>query len=1639
MATPSRLHSNAFNFLSFVTTGTDPRTGQYTCSLSLPELSANDLCGPNIPLRLGYNPLNTFDSGFGKGWNLQLTQFDTLTLIVSLASGETFKVTDTSSSDGRYRMDEQKIESFQLYKLDEGYFRVIHKSGLIEDLRTAANDTVALPERIVSPQGHHVALTYSYFASGRMLKSIAHADGRGLLDITRGNNQVQVRLHPRTAAEALFSLVLQGSENRVARVELPTSNLASWRFEYAVLQGLLCIARVEDPLGGHEQIVYDDGHLFPGPDNRRLPRVVRHLRDPGAGQPPIDTRYEYDDFHNFLGHNAPGLIWDDSGKDNLYQVLSDYQYWTREHLWDASPDVDAARRTIERTFNRFHLIVDEVTEQGECVKQVRTDYPILAGRRFEDQPAQCQLPTTVTTSWHLKSTSGHRREDVVRQGWDKHGNQILLVHANGISESSEYYEANGEDGCPADPHGFVRYLKNRTVTPASADFGDAPSLRSHYRYLELPPIVAGEYPWVAQELEVLTQVQGNVELQRTRQHYLVHPGDPFQHGRVAQTEVILNNKGTYTDFFYSKVAARRADETVMRTVEVLRTSFDQATKTITHERSLLNGQTLLELDDNDVEIAYRYDLLGRVIEETVAPGSNDFKASRHYSYILVAQRGNQASQTAIDVKGVATRSDIDGLQRVIEEWRQDVDGDPVNKPWRQTFAARYDRFGKLHQSDEIDWLGKHDMTLTRSFTYDDWNEQDSETGPDGVTSRSLNDPVNRRQRTWEESRDGQRVDLREVEFDRFEKPLSEERFDRQGKPVSMQYQRYDGLGRCRQRTDALNHSTFYVYDAWSRVTRTVLPDATRIARAYAEHSSDELPVHLAWETDDAPVLLGEQCFDGLQRLTSLSVGPRQQSWIYKGGRPQPSEHRTAAGKHIFYEYNPRLSSSPTLLTAPDENASYGYDRLDAQLNSAQNERGCREFEYDSWGHLVAEHWTEDGQTWSASHEHSRAGRKIAHQDVNGLHSGWEYDACGRLERLTQGRLQVDYCYDGFSRPFTSTCRDLDAGTELVTTLTYDDWGREIERRLAPSGQPEQSIHLEYRLDDRLGSRHRRRAGTILLQEQFEYDERGRLTEHLCTGTQLPRDRHGNPISAQVFTFDALDNLCSVHTLLADGREDTCTRSFATDDPCLLVKVQHSLADYPPSLDLLYDADGNLRFDEDGRALYYDSQSRLLRVESPGGEVLTRYHYDAHNQLCGETHDSAEPTLRFYQGQRLGCTVQGQTRVSYLHEGDRPLGQQQAGAPEQTLLLLTTANRSVIGESQQQALRETSYSAWGQHSNADMQCALGFNGELRDSLTGWYLLGNGYRAYNPYLMCFHGPDWMSPFGAGGINPYMYCAGDPVNFCDPSGHFMQGTLGWVGFGLGIVGTAISAGAAGPAFSAIIAGAAGAGEFMTAVSVISGVVAIGTQGAAAAIGDKHTQSVLGVTAHAAGWISLVSGFGGLWKRDWQWRPTKPASGGQAPGWINETIDPRYRNNFLLRTRHSVKRPGHQGRLDSMMDITDNGMRPRIPSTPTGSPTSGSPQSTMSLRSNRHRSPINNGDEPVGQPRPTIDDPATTTNPSTNIDTSPTAHRNSGPSTGSQTEVRAANVRANGQKTVTWPTVNATYDTTLTWNNNSVSTVRR
>lgn len=151
---------------------------------------------------------------------------------------------------------------------------------------------------------------------------------------------------------------------------------------------------------------------------------------------------------------------------------------------------------------------------------------------------------------------------------------------------------------------------------------------------------------------------------------------------------------------------------------------------------------------------------------------------------------------------------------------------------------------------------------------------------------------------------------------------------------------------------------------------------------------------------------------------------------------------------------------------------------------------------------------------------------------------------------------------------------------------------------------------------------------------------------------------------------------------------------------------------------------------------------------------------------------------------------------------------------------------------------------------------GYNGERQDPISQTYHLGNGYRSYNPMLMRFAAPDSWSPFGAGGLNAYLYCEGDPVNRTDPSGH-LSGQA-WAGIGLGIVGLLgiiVTGGMAIAAEGGVMAAILSA----DAVDLVAG--GLGAAADIAAIASGAASEANPDASRILGWISFGLGIvGGL-----------------------------------------------------------------------------------------------------------------------------------------------------------------------------------
>lgn len=176
-------------------------------------------------------------------------------------------------------------------------------------------------------------------------------------------------------------------------------------------------------------------------------------------------------------------------------------------------------------------------------------------------------------------------------------------------------------------------------------------------------------------------------------------------------------------------------------------------------------------------------------------------------------------------------------------------------------------------------------------------------------------------------------------------------------------------------------------------------------------------------------------------------------------------------------------------------------------------------------------------------------------------------------------------------------------------------------------------------------------------------------------------------------------------------------------------------------------------------------------------ALIHYRYDALDRLISHYPIESSERQRFYCKARLVTETEGAEHFSIVQQGDQLLAQQQRHGGEFNSALITTdQHNSVLNALHPQCPRAVAYSPYGHRiAESGFGSLLGFNGQRPDPMTGHYLLGYGYRAFNPVLMRFNSPDNQSPFGKGGLNIYAYCLGDPVNGEDPTGHvpeFLKG---------------------------------------------------------------------------------------------------------------------------------------------------------------------------------------------------------------------------------------------------------------------------
>ncbi|WP_454711950.1 RHS repeat protein [Enterobacter ludwigii] len=1216
--------THATNFSSGLSSAVDPRTGLYTLSQSLLSLAANNQLGPAVNLSLTYDPLSSDNAGFGTGFSLNLTSYNTATGMLRLSSGERYRVSEAS---GQPVVLQKKLNNFIFRKTDDAY-EVVWKNGVKEVLPGPVSSvSLRHPVRIESPTGRQIALTWDYTGDLPHLTHIAD-EFRTLLSVEYyGTISTVVRTLPDSEESAQLTLLF-ANQNLVSMTRYATgSENMVWSLDYQTVGGLYPVSGMSYPTGLQESVVYQAEVMrFPAKSGlSALPAVTRFRRYPGASQPATETQWSWSD-NNYLGFGGTA-DWD-ANNDTGYGIAGTYHYSSTETLVSDEMSLDTTR-----TYNRFHLLNEETIRRDGATTSRSVIYYADELKTFDEQLAQFLLPRETTET--LTDAKGNARSWTTLTTFDDQGNPLVQTDADGTVTTLSWYPPEGDDDCPPEQEGFTRFMKQRHVRyPVLYGYDDVPDSTEIYTYGLL-----GESNCVVQTS--LSVLSGDTQLQKQVTAYDDVTGSP-EFGRVTGTTETLIPESGDGEFmshilFTTDVTGDRLQQ------QVTFTGHDGVVAVTGRVSSALSGLLYEETDAQGVLTTYAYDGYGRITRRMLAAGT-PYERSTVWAYHL----NDNPVTVQTGPTGVRLTTHYDGAGREISQHVLDID---TSQQEYEVYRVNYNAVGEAISETTQDWMtdssaGLLSSSLVADAGYSVWGDINTLRTSDGLLSTNDSDPVGLTQRqqvladtAGRESPSGRSGVINNV-FDETSLLLvRSERYDTADEERGVTHYLHDGRGLLRRSEDERGHVTTFTSDARGRELTRTLPDGSVVTRRYAPHLSGEEVVELSVTGPDAEGrsrtwIAGTQAFDGLGRLTESVSGGRTTRYVYSGASTVPASVILPSGETVQYTYIAELGNAVSSLTAGGVVQTFNYDPTTGALLQAE-EGDIRNI--NAWtpsGLLQEETVSRASGIRQAQHAYTLGGIPVSYTDMAGQSTAYEYDIDGRLTGITDEALTVSLSYDALGRLAARTVTDTATSASLMLALEYDDFSREIIRTITDSNGTTLTLEQTWLENNLLARRMTQRDGTILKDEQYQYDGRNRLVNYMVSGSEPPLDAYGFELAGEQYSHDALNNLTSVITLLADGSSDTATYHYDNPaDPMQLTGVTHTHEGYPQSISLEYDTEGRMTLDEAGRTLGYDVTGRLSSIS---GEGITggAYGYDALDRLVSQVVNAGDIRELYYRGEEL---------------------------------------------------------------------------------------------------------------------------------------------------------------------------------------------------------------------------------------------------------------------------------------------------------------------------------------------------------------------------------------------------------------------
>ena len=499
-----------------------------------------------------------------------------------------------------------------------------------------------------------------------------------------------------------------------------------------------------------------------------------------------------------------------------------------------------------------------------------------------------------------------------------------------------------------------------------------------------------------------------------------------------------------------------------------------------------------------------------------------------------------------------------------------------------------------------------------------------------------------------------------------------------------------------------------------------------------------------------------------------------------------------------YDINDRLLESIDYqIDGAEETAvrytEYQYDRRGQTTGYAELSQENEPTADEIKAHQIRYHYDSDGKLTKVTYPTTK----------NGVHAlSYEYDQNGWLTKI-KGEIQSE-----------------DGSTEkTVRSYTYDRYGKvkEIKDYRDLLNSSEQAVEKVYTYDslDRVKEMTYTdlETGKVMESYQYSYDKNSNITEKTEVNN-YPKEEKDKVNETKAYTYDALGRLTKTVTTDHKNNDKTKTVTYTYDKAGNRTKeddgttqtaytyngldqLQTATKEKGTAVDEVrqysYDANGNqtdVKNTKTGQteSYTYDAENRLSKVSVTDKDgktaVIQQNRYNGDGQRIQKV-EGSKTTNYYYQDGVVSYTTDGdnsQTSQNLIGTDGNILATQRYGSDHTDYLLY---NKDIQGSSTSLVKEDGSadatyrYTDFGETTiNGDNKAEneVCYTGGIYDQSTGLYYLNARY--YNPedggfltedtYRGETNEPDTQ--------NFYAYCAGNPINYIDPSGHKRK----FVGFG-------------------------------------------------------------------------------------------------------------------------------------------------------------------------------------------------------------------------------------------------------------------